>query len=49
MKNLVQLQNYAYPWDREREIARFVEYYNHRRYHESLGNVTLADVYFRRA
>jgi hypothetical protein len=28
MKNLVQLQNHAFPWDLEREIARFVEYYH---------------------
>ena len=26
MKNLIQLQNYAFPWDLEREIARFVDY-----------------------
>ena len=49
MKNLVQLQNYAYPWDPEREIARFVDYYNYQRYHESLDNVTPTDVYFGRA
>ena len=27
---------------------RRLEYYNHYRYHESLGNLTLADVYARR-
>lgn len=26
MKNLVQLQNYAYPWELEREISSFVDY-----------------------
>jgi len=49
MKNLVLLQNYAFPWALEREIGRFVDYYNHQRYHESLDNVTPADVYFGRA
>lgn len=49
MKNLVKLQNRAYPWDLERGIARFVDYHNHKRYHESLHNVTPADVYFGRA
>jgi putative transposase len=48
MKNVVKLQNYYYPWELEQEIARFVDYYNHHRYHESLDNLTPADVYFGR-
>ena len=45
MKNIVKLQNYYSPWELEREIASFVTYYNHQRYHESLNNLTPSDVY----
>lgn len=49
MKNLVNLQNYYLPTQLEIEIGSFVNYYNHERYHESLNNLTPADVYFGRA
>jgi RNA-directed DNA polymerase len=45
MKNVVKLENYYTPRELERAIARFVEHYNHWRYHEALGNVTPADMY----
>jgi putative transposase len=44
MKNVVKLDVYYSPWKLERAIARFVEQ-PHRRLHESLQNVTPADVY----
>jgi putative transposase len=48
LKNRILLENYFLPGDLEAQIAAFVEHYNHRRYHESLGNLTPADVYFGR-
>jgi transposase InsO family protein len=45
MKNVVKLEHYYTPWELERAVARFVEHYNHRRVHESLCNVTPADMY----
>ena len=45
MKNVVKLENYYYPWELEKAIAEWLDHYNHERYHESLDNVTPADVY----
>lgn len=48
-KNRILLENYCLPGDLEAQIEAFVEHYNHRRYHESLDNVTPADAHFGRA
>ena len=48
LKNRILLENYFLPGDLEAQIEGFVEHYNHRRYHESLDNLTPADVYFGR-
>lgn len=48
MKNIVKLEHYYLPGELERAIARFVEHYNNHRYHESLDNVTPADMYYGR-
>jgi putative transposase len=49
MKNQILLENYYLPSELEARIADFVTYYNTRRYHESLDNVTPESVYFGRA
>lgn len=49
LKSRILLENYYLPGDLERAVADFVDHYNHRRYHESLDNLTPADVYFGRA
>jgi putative transposase len=48
LKSQILLENYYLPGDLRRAVADFVEHYNHRRYHESLNNLTPADVYFGR-
>ncbi len=49
MKNVVKLNHYYLPGELEQAIADFVDYYNNHRYHESLNNVTPADMYFGKA
>jgi len=48
LKNRILLEKYYLPGDLRQQIDAFVEHYNNRRYHESLQNLTPADVYFGR-
>jgi len=48
LKNRILLENYYLPGDLKAQIEAFVHHYNHRRCHESLRNLTPADVYFGR-
>ena len=48
MKNQILLNNYYFPSELENHLQLFVSYYNHERYHESLDNLTPADVYYGR-
>jgi putative transposase len=49
MKNQILLENYYLPGELEQRLAEFVDYYNLRRYHQSLNHLTPAEVYFGRA
>ncbi len=48
LKGEVKLVVYEAPSDLKRAVAAFVDYYNQRRYHEGIGNVTPAAVYYGR-
>jgi methylphosphotriester-DNA--protein-cysteine methyltransferase len=48
LKNRILLENYYLPGDLKAQVDAFIGHYNHRRYHESLRNLTPADVYFGR-
>ena len=48
LKNRILLENYYLPGDLEAQIEAFVADYNYLRYHEGIGNLTPADVYFGR-
>ncbi len=45
LKNVVTLENYYFPGELKIAISEFVDYYNNRRYHESLNNLTPVDVF----
>ncbi len=49
LKSRVLLDNYYLPGELKRQVAAFVEHCNHARYHESLDNLTPADVSHGRA
>ena len=49
MKNVVRLNHFYHPEGLIEALDKFVNNYNTKRYHESLNNLTLADVYFGRA
>jgi transposase InsO family protein len=48
LKNRILLEHYCLPGALEEQVAAFVKHYNHRRAHESLSNLTPADVYLGR-
>ncbi|KAA6440896.1 IS3 family transposase [Dyadobacter flavalbus] len=48
MKNVLLLEHYYSPDELSSRLTEWVHYYNHQRYHESLDNVTPADVYWGR-
>ena len=48
LKNRILLENYFLPGDLKAQIDTFIDHYNHHRYHESLQNLTPADVYLGR-
>jgi len=48
LKNHILLENHFLPGSLKASIGAFIAYYNHQRYHESLLNLTPADVYFGR-
>lgn len=48
MKNQILLNHYYLPGELQEHLQRFISYYNQERYHESLNNLTPADVFYGR-
>lgn len=49
LKNCIKLENYYSPEELERAVEKFVHHYNHHRYHESINNLTPAQMYYGKA
>jgi len=49
LKNHIKLENYYCPEELERAVEKFVHHYNYHRYHESISNLTPAQVYYNKA
>lgn len=49
MKNVIKLDNYFSPGQLEVKLEEFVQFYNHKRHHESINNLVPADVYYGQA
>ena len=48
MKNQILQNNYDLAGEIQEHLQRFIAYYTHERYHESLDNLTPADVFYGR-
>ena len=48
LKNRILLEHYYLPGELAAQIEAFIDHHNHRRVHESLDNLTPADVYLGR-
>ena len=48
MKNQILLNHYYLPGGLREQLQRFITYYNHERYHESLDNLKPDDLYYGR-
>ena len=46
LKNFIMLHHYYTPSQLRVAIGEFIEYYNNRRYHESLDNMTPVSIYY---
>ncbi|MBA3755681.1 MAG: transposase [Nitrosomonas sp.] len=48
LKNQILLENYYFRGELKDRIRQFIDYYIHKRHHESLNNLTPTDVFYGR-